>query len=69
MLGDVFDGQVEKAGAAVGASIATNHQQLRCSRSVPFAPSTVLAGECRINESANSLPLGAFLIYHLFLVL
>jgi hypothetical protein len=67
MLGYVFDGQIEKARAAVSASIAASHRQLKCSRPVPFAPSPVLAGEYRISESAHSLPQGAFLIYHLFL--
>jgi hypothetical protein len=67
MLGYVFDGQIEKARAAVGASIAANHHQLKCSHSTPFAPSLVLAGESRISESAHSLPQGAFMIYHLFL--
>ena len=67
MLGYVFDGQIEKARAAVGASIAANHHQLKCSHSTPFAPSLVLTGESRISESAHSLPQGAFMIYHLFL--
>lgn len=67
MLGYVFDGQIEKARAAVGASIAANHQQLKCSFSAPFAPSLVLAGESRISESAHTLPQGTFMIYHLFL--
>jgi hypothetical protein len=67
MLGYVFDGQIEKARAAVGASIAANHQQLKCSHSIPFTPSLVLAGEFRISESAHALPQGPFVIYHLFL--
>ena len=67
MLGYVFDGQIQKARAAVGASIAANHQQLKCSRPGPLAPSSVLAGESRISESAHALPQGAFTIYHLFL--
>jgi hypothetical protein len=67
MLGYVFDGQIEKARAGVGASIAANHHQLKCSHSTPFAPSLVLTGESRISESAHSLPQGAFMIYHLFL--
>jgi hypothetical protein len=67
MLGYVFDGQVDKARASVGASIAANHRQLKSSPSVFFVPSAVLAGECGISESAHFLPQGTFTIYHLFL--
>jgi hypothetical protein len=67
MLGYVFDGQIDKARASVGASIASNHRQLKCSGSAPVAPSSVLAGVNQISETTHSLPHGAFVIYHLFL--
>ncbi len=67
MLGYVFDGQVEKARASVGAVIASNHHQLKCSSATAFAPSSVLAGVSEIGETTHTLPQGDFVIYHLFL--
>jgi hypothetical protein len=67
MLGYVFDGQIDKARASVGASIASNHRQLKCLGEAPFVPSSVLAGVNQISETTHTLPHGAFVIYHLFL--
>jgi hypothetical protein len=67
MLAYVFDGAVEKARTAIAASIEANHQRLRCGPRPRFGPSSVLAGESRVNESQHSLSVGAFSIYHLFL--
>ena len=67
MLGYVFDGRVDKARALVAASIASNHNQLRCSGPATFGPSSVLAGVSAISQSIHTLSQGEFVIYHLFL--
>ena len=67
MLGYVFDGQIDKARAAVGAAITSNHRQLKCSSAAPFTPSSVLTGVNQISETTHALPQGQFVIYHLFL--
>lgn len=67
MLGYVFDGNIEEARDAVGASVEANHEQLKC-RAVPrFGPSFVLKGESRVSESSHLRSQGTFTIYHLFL--
>jgi hypothetical protein len=67
MLGYVFDGEVEKARSCIGHSIDPNHHKLKCCSPPYLGPSTILAGDSRVSESAHSLSQGAFTIYHLFL--
>jgi hypothetical protein len=67
MLGYVFDGEIEGARSSVAASIEANYEQLQCSQTPFFVPSSVLTDGSRVSESSHSLSRRAFRIYHLFL--
>jgi hypothetical protein len=66
MLGYVFDGDVENARVSVAASIAANHQRLKCAAPYSLAPSGVLADDSRVAESVHTLANRDFTVYHLF---
>jgi hypothetical protein len=67
MLGYVFDGDVEKARAAIAVSIASNRQKLKGAPSFNLVPSAILPGDFGVTESVHVLPHGNFTIYHLFI--
>lgn len=66
MLGYVFDGDVEKARASVGAAIKKHGNKLKCRPPFDMVVSAIVPGESRISETIHRLPHGDFTIYHLF---
>lgn len=66
MLGYVFDGDVEKARASVGAAILKNHDRLKCAEPFELVPSAIVPRDSRVSKTIHGLAHGDFTIHHLF---